>query len=60
MKGAEIMREKTRAEIKIIQCPSGFWAVLVDGIMYDAASPDYETANKKADEIRKREGRYLK
>lgn len=46
------MREKTRPEIEVIQCPSGFWAVMVGGEMYDAASRDLETANKKADDLR--------
>lgn len=43
---------KKRPEINVIQCPSGFWAVMVDEKMYDAASPDLETANKIADSLR--------
>lgn len=41
--------------ITIIKCPSGFYAVLVDGALWDGACVSREHAEAVADRLRERE-----
>ena len=40
--------------IEIVKCPSGFWAVLVDGALWDGACVSQEHAEAVADRLRER------
>jgi len=45
------------SKITVIQCPSGFWAVMVDGQVWTAASPTKEHAENIVKDLERRTGR---
>lgn len=45
------------SKITVIQCPSGFWAVMVDGQVWTAASPTREHAESIAQDLERRNRR---
>ena len=42
-------------KIEIVKCPSGFYAVLVNGALWDGACTSKEHAERVADRLRERE-----
>ena len=44
-------------KIEIVKCPSGFYAVLVNGILWDGACVSKEHAERIADRLRPVQGK---
>ena len=44
-------------KIEIVKCPSGFWAVLVDGVLWDGACISKEHAEQIAGRLSPAQGR---
>ena len=48
-----MFRNKNKTKAEVIQLPSGFWAVFIDGDFVDVASPSEETAQAKLNQFLK-------
>lgn len=48
-----MFRNRNKAKAEVIQLPSGFWAVFIDGDFVDAASPSEEAAQAKLNQFLK-------
>lgn len=48
-----MFRNRNKANAEVIQLPSGFWAVFIDGDFVDAASPSEEAAQAKLNQFLK-------